>query len=34
VCKAAFSDAAKNTVLSAVDSEELFGEPTFEVFTL
>ena len=34
VCKAAFSDAAKNCTLSAVDSEQLFGEPTFQVFQL
>jgi nucleoside-diphosphate-sugar epimerase len=34
VCKACFSDAAKNKVLSAVDSEQMYGEPTFETFAL
>eukprot|EP00241_Pyramimonas_parkeae_P004781 CAMPEP_0114257418 /NCGR_PEP_ID=MMETSP0058-20121206/18721_1 /TAXON_ID=36894 /ORGANISM="Pyramimonas parkeae, CCMP726" /LENGTH=354 /DNA_ID=CAMNT_0001372141 /DNA_START=83 /DNA_END=1148 /DNA_ORIENTATION=- len=32
VCKACFSDAAKNKTLSAVDSEQLYGKPDFEVF--
>eukprot|EP00238_Polyblepharides_amylifera_P014122 CAMPEP_0196579244 /NCGR_PEP_ID=MMETSP1081-20130531/19806_1 /TAXON_ID=36882 /ORGANISM="Pyramimonas amylifera, Strain CCMP720" /LENGTH=279 /DNA_ID=CAMNT_0041898761 /DNA_START=67 /DNA_END=906 /DNA_ORIENTATION=+ len=34
VCKALFSDAAKNKVLSAVDKNQLFGTPEFEVFEL
>lgn len=32
VCRAIFSDKAKNKVLSAVDKNQLFGEPQFEVF--
>lgn len=32
VCKATFSDEASGKVLSAVDKEQLFGEPDFAVF--
>lgn len=34
VCQAVFSEAAKNKVLSAVDRNQLFGEPEFETFQL
>lgn len=34
VCKALRSDAADNKVLSAVDTEKLFGSPEFEIFKL
>lgn len=33
-CKACFSDAAKNKVLSVVDKDQLYGEPEYEVFEL
>lgn len=34
VCQAVFSEKAKNKVLSAVDRNQLFGEPEFDVFVL
>eukprot|EP00884_Botryococcus_braunii_P006147 jgi/Botrbrau1/15533/Bobra.0123s0007.2 len=32
VARAAFNDAANNRVFSAVDSEQLYGKPDFEIF--